>query len=185
MRPQYGAFFTEKEVKRRKMYDTTEKFNAIKDSPDVLILGIESSCDETAAAVVRNGREVLSNVIASQIEIHRRYGGVVPEVASRNHTMAVNNVISEALGKAGVTLDKIDAIAVTYGAGLVGALLVGGNGGKIAFLRKRDSAYQSRSYRGSYRGELRRFSRPRTAFSRRRRKRRTHAYHRRYRLQRI
>ena len=125
MRPQYGAFFTEKEVKRRKMYDTTEKFNAIKDSPDVLILGIESSCDETAAAVVRNGREVLSNVIASQIEIHRRYGGVVPEVASRNHTMAVNNVISEALDNAGVTLDKIDAIAVTYGAGLVGALLVG------------------------------------------------------------
>ena len=107
------------------MYDTTEKFNKIASKPDVLVLGIESSCDETAAAVVRNGREVLSNVIASQIEIHRRYGGVVPEVASRNHTMAVNNVINEALEKAGVTLAEIDAIAVTYGAGLVGALLVG------------------------------------------------------------
>ena len=92
---------------------------------DILILGIESSCDETAAAVVKNGREVLSNVINSQIEIHKRYGGVVPEIASRCHIEAVNTVIDEALEKAGVTFDDIDAIAVTYGPGLVGALLVG------------------------------------------------------------
>lgn len=107
------------------MYDTREKFNSLKEKDDVLVLGVESSCDETAAAVVRNGREVLSSVIASQIEIHRRFGGVVPEVASRNHTMAVNNVINEAIEKAGITVNDIDAIAVTYGAGLVGALLVG------------------------------------------------------------
>ena len=92
---------------------------------DILILGIESSCDETAAAVVKNGREVLSNVINSQIEIHKRYGGVVPEIASRCHIEAVNTVIDEALEKAGVTFNDIDAIAVTYGPGLVGALLVG------------------------------------------------------------
>ena len=92
---------------------------------DILILGIESSCDETAAAVVKNGREVLSNVINSQIEIHKRYGGVVPEIASRCHIEVVNTVIDEALEKAGVTFDDIDAIAVTYGPGLVGALLVG------------------------------------------------------------
>lgn len=103
----------------------TEKFNSLREKPEIIILGIESSCDETAAAVVRNGREILSSVISSQIEIHRRFGGVVPEVASRNHTMAVNTVIDEALKKANMTLDDIDAIAVTYGAGLVGALLVG------------------------------------------------------------
>ena len=92
---------------------------------DVLILGIESSCDETAAAVVKNGREVLSNVINSQIDIHKRYGGVVPEIASRCHIEAVNAVIDEALENAGVKFSDIDAIAVTYGPGLVGALLVG------------------------------------------------------------
>ena len=92
---------------------------------DTLILGIESSCDETAAAVVKNGREILSNVINSQIDIHKRYGGVVPEIASRCHVSAVNSVIDEALEEAGVTFDDIDAIAVTYGPGLVGALLVG------------------------------------------------------------
>lgn len=92
---------------------------------DVLVLGIESSCDETAAAVVKNGREVLSNVINSQIDIHKRYGGVVPEIASRCHIEAVNTVVDEALEKAGVTFDDIDVIAVTYGPGLVGALLVG------------------------------------------------------------
>ena len=92
---------------------------------DVIILGIESSCDETAAAVVKNGREVLSNVINSQIDIHKRYGGVVPEIASRCHIEAVNTVIDEALEQAGVTFSDIDAIAVTYGPGLVGALLVG------------------------------------------------------------
>jgi len=89
-------------------------------------LAIESSCDETACAVVRDGRTVLSNVIATQIEIHRRFGGVVPEIASRNHTLAIN-VVREAMQKAGVTKDDIDAIAVTYGAGLLGALLVGAN----------------------------------------------------------
>ena len=92
---------------------------------DTLILGIESSCDETAAAVVKNGREMLSNVINSQIDIHKKYGGVVPEIASRCHIEAINTVIDEALSSAGVTLSDIDAIAVTYGPGLVGALLVG------------------------------------------------------------
>lgn len=92
---------------------------------DVVILAIESSCDETSIAVVKNGREVLSNVISSQIDIHKRFGGVVPEVASRNHTMCISNVLTESLKKANITLNDIDAIAVTYGAGLVGALLVG------------------------------------------------------------
>ena len=92
---------------------------------DVLILAIESSCDETAAAVVRNGREVLSNVISSQIELHKLYGGVVPEIASRKHIEKINQVIEEALEIAEVTLDDLDAVAVTYGPGLVGALLVG------------------------------------------------------------
>ncbi len=92
---------------------------------DILILGIETSCDETAASVVKNGREVLSNVIDSQIDIHTLYGGVVPEIASRKHTEKINIVIKEALKQAGVTLDDLDAIAVTYGPGLVGALLVG------------------------------------------------------------
>ena len=105
-----------------------QKFNSLVENhktKDILILGIESSCDETSIAVVKNGREVLSNVIASQIEIHKRFGGVVPEVASRNHLMAINNVLAEALEKANVTLKDIDAIAVTYGAGLMGALMVG------------------------------------------------------------
>lgn len=92
---------------------------------DVLILAIESSCDETAASVVKNGREVLSNVISSQIELHKLYGGVVPEIASRKHIEKINQVIEEALEEAKVTLDDIDAIGVTYGPGLVGALLVG------------------------------------------------------------
>ena len=92
---------------------------------DILILGIESSCDETAAAVIKNGRTVLSNVISSQIELHTLYGGVVPEIASRKHIEKINQVIEEALSEANVTLDDLDAIAVTYGPGLVGALLVG------------------------------------------------------------
>lgn len=95
------------------------------DKEDVLILAIESSCDETAAAVVKNGREVLSNVINTQIVIHTEYGGVVPEIASRKHIENINPVIKKALTDAGVTLDDIDAIGVTYGPGLVGALLVG------------------------------------------------------------
>ena len=92
---------------------------------DITILAIESSCDETAAAVVRNGREVLSNIISSQIDLHTLYGGVVPEIASRKHTERINQVIAEALQTAGMTLREMDAIAVTYGPGLVGALLVG------------------------------------------------------------
>ncbi len=92
---------------------------------DVLILAIETSCDETAAAVVRNGRTVLSNVISSQIELHKLYGGVVPEIASRKHIEKINQVIEEALREADKTLGEMDAIAVTYGPGLVGALLVG------------------------------------------------------------
>ncbi len=92
---------------------------------DKLVLGIESSCDETAAAVVKNGREVLSNVINSQIDLHKLYGGVVPEIASRMHIEAIDAVIDEALANAGVSLTDVDAIAVTYGPGLVGALLVG------------------------------------------------------------
>ena len=79
------------------------------------ILAIESSCDETAAAVVEDGRRVLSNVVASQIEIHRRFGGVVPEIASRNHTLAIDNVVAEALEQADAGKDDIDAVAVTYG----------------------------------------------------------------------
>ena len=92
---------------------------------DVLILAIESSCDETAASVVKNGREVLSNVIYTQIALHTKYGGVVPEIASRKHIEKINQVIEQALQDAGVTLQDITAIAVTYGPGLVGALLVG------------------------------------------------------------
>lgn len=92
---------------------------------DVVILAIESSCDETAAAVVKNGREVLSNVISSQIELHTLYGGVVPEIASRKHIEKINQVIEEALDKAHMSLEEMDAVAVTYGPGLVGALLVG------------------------------------------------------------
>jgi len=92
---------------------------------DVYILAIESSCDETAAAVVKNGRRVLSNVISSQIELHKLYGGVVPEIASRKHIEKINQVIQEALDVANITLDDLEGIGVTYGPGLVGALLVG------------------------------------------------------------
>ena len=99
------------------MSDSTEK--------DIYILAIESSCDETAASVVKNGRCVLSNIISSQIELHKLYGGVVPEIASRKHIEKINQVIQEALDTAGMTLDDLDAIGVTYGPGLVGALLVG------------------------------------------------------------
>ncbi len=97
----------------------------MKNKDDIWILAIESSCDETAAAVVKNGREVLSNVISSQIELHKLYGGVVPEIASRKHIEKINQVVEEALRDAEASFDHIDAIAVTYGPGLVGALLVG------------------------------------------------------------
>jgi len=95
-----------------------------------LVLGIETSCDETSAAVVADGRHILSNVIASQIDLHREYGGVVPEIASRKHVELILPVIDEALKEAGVTLAKLNAIAVTAGPGLVGALLVGVSAGK-------------------------------------------------------
>ncbi len=105
--------------------EVLERHEKMEKTEDVLILAIESSCDETAAAVIRNGREVLSNVISSQIALHTLYGGVVPEIASRKHIEKINQVIEEALQEAGVTLEDITAIAVTYGPGLVGALLVG------------------------------------------------------------
>ena len=92
---------------------------------DIYILGIESSCDETSVAVVKNGREVLSNVISSQVPIHEKFGGVVPEIASRNHVEAISNVTKKALKEAIIDLKQIDGIACTYGPGLVGALLVG------------------------------------------------------------
>lgn len=92
---------------------------------DIVLLAIESSCDETAASVVRNGREVLSNVIYSQIDLHTLYGGVVPEIASRKHIEKINQVIEQALKEAGMTLRQMGGIAVTYGPGLVGPLLVG------------------------------------------------------------
>ena len=92
---------------------------------DIYIMGIESSCDETSISVVKNGREVLSNVIDTQISIHEKFGGVVPEIASRNHVEAISNVMKLAIKEAGIKLEDIDAIACTYGPGLVGALLVG------------------------------------------------------------
>lgn len=92
---------------------------------DILVLAIESSCDETAAAVVRNGREVLSNIVSSQISIHTEYGGVVPEIASRHHLTNINGVIESALGEAGVDLSDIDLIGVTNAPGLIGALVIG------------------------------------------------------------
>ena len=105
---------------------------------DTLILAIESSCDETAASVVKNGRCVLSNIITSQIAIHTLYGGVVPEIASRKHIEKINQVVEAALKEADVTLDDIDAIGVTYGPGLVGALLVGVAEAKaIAYAKKK------------------------------------------------
>ena len=104
---------------------------------DTFILAIESSCDETAASVVKNGRTILSNVISSQIALHTLYGGVVPEIASRKHIEKINQVIKEALSEANVTLDDLDAIGVTYGPGLVGALLVGVAEAKaIAYAKK-------------------------------------------------
>ena len=97
---------------------------------DILTLGIETSCDETSVAVVRNGREILSNIIDTQIPIHEKYGGVVPEIASRNHIEAISRVTEYALKKAGIKFEDIDAVTPTYGPGLVGALLVGVSYGK-------------------------------------------------------
>lgn len=109
------------------MEDMNLKLGGLKTKSSVKILAIESSCDETSVAIVENGRTVLSCVIDTQIEIHKRFGGVVPEVASRNHILAIDNVCKQALINANLTFDDIDAIAVTYGAGLLGALLVGVN----------------------------------------------------------
>lgn len=92
---------------------------------DLIIMGIESSCDETSVAIVKNGRKVLSNVIDTQISIHEKFGGVVPEIASRNHVEAISNVMKQALAEAKIDINDVDAIACTYGPGLVGALLVG------------------------------------------------------------
>ena len=102
-----------------------EKLEKIKHKEDIIVLGIETSCDETAASVVLNGRTILSNVVFSQIPLHTVYGGVVPEIASRAHTEKIDIVVSEALKQSGYTLSGIDAVAVTKGPGLVGALLVG------------------------------------------------------------
>jgi len=93
-----------------------EKLNKLRDRDDFLILAFESSCDETACSVVK-GRKVLASMISSQIEIHKRFGGVVPEIASRNHTLAIDSLLTETLDAAGVTLKDIDVVAVTYGAG--------------------------------------------------------------------
>ena len=105
-----------------------------------IILGIESSCDETAAAVVSGGDTILSSIVASQIAIHRKYGGVVPELASREHLRQIVPVVREALEQAGVTLRDLDAVAVTRGPGLVGALLVGITYGKVSGAGAREAA---------------------------------------------
>ncbi|CAI9396689.1 MULTISPECIES: tRNA (adenosine(37)-N6)-threonylcarbamoyltransferase complex transferase subunit TsaD [Bacillaceae] len=102
----------------------------MKNNNDLIILGMETSCDETAVSIVRNGSEILSNIVASQIESHKRFGGVVPEIASRHHVEQITLVIEEALSQADVTYEEIDAIAVTEGPGLVGALLIGVNAAK-------------------------------------------------------
>ncbi|MCX5903306.1 MAG: tRNA (adenosine(37)-N6)-threonylcarbamoyltransferase complex transferase subunit TsaD, partial [Proteobacteria bacterium] len=103
----------------------------------MLMLGIETSCDETAAAVVRDGKQICANVIASQVDLHKKYGGVVPEIASRQHMENIIPVISEALDQAHVALDDIEGIAVTQGPGLVGSLLIGINAAKaIAYCRR-------------------------------------------------
>ncbi|MDE1548808.1 tRNA (adenosine(37)-N6)-threonylcarbamoyltransferase complex transferase subunit TsaD [Jeotgalibaca caeni] len=105
---------------------------------DVLILAIESSCDETSAAVIRNGREVLSNIVASQVKSHMRFGGVVPEVASRHHVEQITQILEAALLKAEVTMDAVDAVAVTEGPGLVGSLLIGVSAAKaVAFAHQK------------------------------------------------
>ena len=92
---------------------------------DIYILGIESSCDETSASIVKNGREEIATVISSQIDIHKDYGGVVPEIASRQHVKNITLVLEECMKKANMTIDDVDAIAITYGPGLIGSLLIG------------------------------------------------------------
>ena len=113
---------------------------------DIYIMGIESSCDETSISIVKNGREILSNIINSQIKIHEEYGGVVPEIASRCHTEIINKIMKEALKEANITLEEIDGIAVAYGPGLVGALLVGVSYAKALSFAIRKTSYCSKSY---------------------------------------
>ena len=111
-----------------------KKLKELKNKKDILVLGIESSCDETSISIVKNGREILSNIVATQIDIHKRFGGVVPEVASRNHIMQINNCLTLCLKEANLTLEDVNIISVTYGAGLIGALMVGVNFAKaLAF----------------------------------------------------
>ena len=142
---------------------------------DVYILGIESSCDETSAAVVLNGRKCLSNVIASQIELHRRFGGVVPEIAGRNHLLAVMPVVDKALSEAGIGMDKLDAIAVTYGPGLIGCLLVGVAAAK-AMAYALGIPLIKTDHSGAYSRQLHSVPAACSASSRARRKRRAYEY---------
>ena len=119
-------------------YDQKALLAALKGKENITLLALESSCDETAAAVLQNGRKVLSSCITSQINLHRKYGGVVPEIASREHVSAINALIEQALAEANLTFDNIDGIAVTYGPGLVGALLVAVSTAKaLAFALKK------------------------------------------------
>ena len=102
-----------------------QKIEAMQGRDDLVVLAIESSCDETAVAIVRDGREILADCIASQIEMHKLYGGVVPEIASRKHVEAIAALTDKALSDAGITKSEVDAVAVTYAPGLIGAVLVG------------------------------------------------------------
>ena len=117
---------------------------------DITILGVETSCDETSVAIVKNGREVLSNVINSQIKIHEKFGGVVPEIASRKHIEAISEVTEEALKKANMTFSDIDVIACTYGPGLVGALLVGVGYAKALSYALNKPLVRSKSHRRTH-----------------------------------
>ena len=107
--------------------ESVRQAEALRTKEHVRILALETSCDETAAAVIEDGRRILSNVVFSQIDLHELYGGVVPEIASRAHMEACDRVLDEALAQAGMKLEEVDALAVTYGPGLVGALLTGVN----------------------------------------------------------
>ena len=131
---------------------------------DVLTLGIESSCDETSVAVVKNGRKILSNIIDTQIPIHEKYGGVVPEIASRNHIEAISRVTKKALEEANVTFNDIDAITPTYGPGLVGALLVGLSYAKALSFATDKTISRCKSYTRTYCSKLYYISRIRTTF---------------------
>lgn len=121
---------------------------------NITVLGIETSCDETSASIVRNGREVLSNVINTQIPIHEKFGGVVPEIASRKHIEAISLVVEEALKKANMTFDDIDVISPTYGPGLVGALLVGVGYAKALSYAINKPLVRCKSHRRTYCSKL-------------------------------